>query len=324
MEERYEQIEFNAETDSEVTESAFITENAEATEVKTEGAVNAEEIYESSDKNGDAAEEKTAVAEESDEETDTVSNESNENTGAVAEENTEGVEKKADVAEGITEGSEENTEKSSEESNDGAKKKSSRRRAARDSGEQSDGSEAAIAPEKMPKTEAMRVLEAIMFANGDEVYYDQFAKIIGYTTKEAIKIVDAYAKMYDSGSMPRGIRFVKYDKCCQLTTAPDLGEYVTQMIGIRGEPQLSAAAMETLAIVAYNQPVTRAYIEQVRRVDSTRPIAVLLDRELIEEKGRLEVIGRPRLFGTTQNFLKTFGITSLDALPSLDLFAVEG
>ena len=176
----------------------------------------------------------------------------------------------------------------------------------------------------MSKTEAMRVLEAIMFANGDEVYYDQFAKIIGYTTKEATKIVDAYAKMYDSGSMPRGIRFVRYDKCCQLTTAPDLGEYVTQMIGIRGEPQLSAAAMETLAIVAYNQPVTRAYIEQVRRVDSTRPIAVLLDRELIEEKGRLEVIGRPRLFGTTQNFLKTFGITSLDALPSLDLFAVEG
>lgn len=95
------------------------------------------------------------------------------------------------------------------------------------------------------------------------------------------------------------------------------------MIGIRGEPQLSAAAMETLAIVAYNQPVTRAYIEQVRRVDSTRPIAVLLDRELIEEKGRLDVIGRPRLFGTTQNFLRTFGITSLDALPSLDLFAVE-
>ncbi len=203
------------------------------------------------------------------------------------------------------------------------KKKRIRRRAASED-EQSDGTESAIAPEKMPRSQAMRVLEAIMFANGDEVYYDQFAKIIGYTTKEAKKIVDAYAKMYDSGSMPRGIRFVKYDKCCQLTTAPDLGEYVTQMIGIRGEPQLSAAAMETLAIVAYNQPVTRAYIEQVRRVDSTRPITVLLDRELIEEKGRLEVIGRPRLFGTTQNFLKTFGITSLDALPSLDLFAVDG
>ena len=96
-----------------------------------------------------------------------------------------------------------------------------------------------------------------------------------------------------------------------------------EMIGIRGEPQLSPAAMETLAIVAYNQPVTRAYIEQVRRVASTRPITVLLDRELIEEKGRLEVIGRPRLFGTTQNFLRTFGITSLSELPSLDLFSVD-
>lgn len=178
-------------------------------------------------------------------------------------------------------------------------------------------------PEKMSSEKAMRVLEAILFANGDEVYYDQFAKIIGYTTKEAIKIVDAYAKLYDTDAFPRGVRLVKYDKCCQLSTYPELGEYVTQMIGIRGEPQLSPAAMETLAIVAYNQPVTRAYIEQVRRVDSTRPITVLLDRELIEEKGRLDVIGRPRLFGTTQNFLRTFGISSLEELPSLDLFSIE-
>ena len=183
--------------------------------------------------------------------------------------------------------------------------------------------EAEIAP-KMSQEQAMRVLEAIMFANGDEVYYDQFAKIIGYTVKEAIKVVDAYAQLYDTEAFPRGIRLVKYDKCCQLTTCPELGEYVTQMVGIRGEPQLSPAAMETLAIVAYNQPVTRAYIEQVRRVDSTRPITVLLDRELIEEKGRLEVIGRPRLFGTTQNFLRTFGITSLAELPSLDLFSIDG
>ena len=177
--------------------------------------------------------------------------------------------------------------------------------------------------ERLSNEKAMRVLEAIMFANGDEVYYDQFAKIIGYTTKEAIKVVEAYEKLYNTDYFPRGIRFVKYDKCCQLTTSPDLGEYVTQMIGIRGEPQLSPAALETLAIVAYNQPVTRAYIEQVRRVDSTRPITVLLDRELIEERGRLDVIGRPRLFGTTQNFLKTFGISSLDELPSLDLFNID-
>ncbi len=177
--------------------------------------------------------------------------------------------------------------------------------------------------EKMSQEKAMRVLEAILFANGDEVYYDQFAKIIGYTTKEAIKVVDAYSRLYDTEAFPRGVRLVKYDKCCQLSTYPELGEYVTQMIGIRGEPQLSPAAMETLAIVAYNQPVTRAYIEQVRRVDSTRPITVLLDRELIEEKGRLDVIGRPRLFGTTQNFLRTFGISSLDELPSLDLFSVD-
>ncbi len=179
------------------------------------------------------------------------------------------------------------------------------------------------AAEKISQEKAMRILEAIMFANGDEVYFDQFAKIIGYPLKEAVKIVDAYEKLYSADHFPRGIRFVRYDKCCQLTTCPELGDYVTQMIGIRGEPQLSAAAMETLAIIAYNQPVTRAYVEQVRRVDSTRPITVLLDRELIEERGRLDVIGRPRLFGTTQNFLRTFGISSLAELPSLDLFNID-
>ncbi len=190
--------------------------------------------------------------------------------------------------------------------------------------ENSETDENAEPPEIISNEKAMQILEAILFANGDEVYYDQFAKIIGYSVKEAIKIVDAYAKLYDTEAFPRGIKLIKYEKCCQLATKTELGEYVTKMIGIKGEPQLSPAAMETLAIIAYNQPVTRAYIEQVRRVDSTRPITVLLDRELIEEKGRLDVIGRPRLFGTTQNFLKTFGITSLSELPSLDLFSVEG
>lgn len=177
--------------------------------------------------------------------------------------------------------------------------------------------------ERLSTEKAMQVLEAILFANGDEVYYEQYAKIIGYSVKEAKEIVETYAKLYDNGAFPRGIRLTCYEKCCQLSTCPELGEYVTKMIGIRGEPQLSNAAMETLAIIAYNQPVTRAYVEQVRRVDSTRPITVLLDRELIEEVGRLEVIGRPRLFGVTQNFFRTFGISSLDELPALELFGID-
>ncbi len=176
---------------------------------------------------------------------------------------------------------------------------------------------------KLDDKTAMRVLEAILFANGDEVYYDQFAKIAGLTNKEAVKIAEELEKIYNAELYPRGIRLVRYDKCCQLTTCPDLGEYVTKMVGIRGEPQLSAAALETLAIIAYNQPVTRAYVEQVRGVDCTRPITTLLDRELIEERGRLDVIGRPRLFGTTQTFLRTFGIGSLSELPTLELFKSE-
>lgn len=315
MKEKYENGELKAESFGSEEENDSVSDGekdangevtvAENTETDSE-AVGAEP-FEGSEINGNA---ETVGAEET-------NDENAESADFSESERSEKAAESTDKAEG-GDGTE-----STENGESTEKKKRTRRRAASED-EQSDGTESAIAPEKMPRSQAMRVLEAIMFANGDEVYYDQFAKIIGYTTKEAKKIVDAYAKMYDSGSMPRGIRLVKYDKCCQLTTDPDLGEYVTQMIGIRGEPQLSAAAMETLAIVAYNQPVTRAYIEQVRRVDSTRPITVLLDRELIEEKGRLEVIGRPRLFGTTQNFLKTFGITSLDALPSLDLFAVDG
>ncbi len=177
--------------------------------------------------------------------------------------------------------------------------------------------------EKLDDKKAMRVLEAILFANGDEVYYDQFAKIAGLTVKEATRIAEELEKVYDAEFYPRGIRLVRYDKCCQLSTCPDLGEYVTKMVGIRGEPQLSAAALETLAIIAYNQPITRAYVEQVRGVDCTRPITSLLDRELIEERGRLDVIGRPRLFGTTQTFLRTFGISSLSDLPTLELFKSE-
>ncbi len=177
--------------------------------------------------------------------------------------------------------------------------------------------------EKLDDEKAMRVLEAILFANGDEVYYDQFARIAGLSIKEAARIAEELERVYNAELYPRGIRLVRYDKCCQLTTCPDLGEYVTKMVGIRGEPQLSSAALETLAIIAYNQPVTRAYVEQVRGVDCTRPITSLLDRELIEERGRLDVIGRPRLFGTTQNFLRTFGIGSLAELPTLELFKAE-
>ncbi len=190
--------------------------------------------------------------------------------------------------------------------------------------EEVESSEATDAPvEKLDDEKAMRVLEAILFANGDEVYYDQFAKIAGLSNKEAARIAEELEKVYNAELYPRGIRMVRYDKCCQLTTCPDLGEYVTKMVGIRGEPQLSPAALECLAIIAYNQPVTRVYVEQVRGVDCTRPITTLLDRELIEERGRLDVIGRPRLFGTTQTFLRTFGINSLADLPTLELFKTE-
>ena len=167
-------------------------------------------------------------------------------------------------------------------------------------------------------------IEAILFAAGHPVTYEQLARTFELRVSQVKRMVEAYAQRYNAPSdIPRGVILLTYENECQLCTKHAYISEIRSALGIKKSGTLSTSSIETIAIIAYNQPVTRAYIEQVRRVDSTRPITVLLDRELIEEKGRLEVIGRPRLFGTTQNFLRTFGITSLDQLPSLDLFNID-
>ena len=174
----------------------------------------------------------------------------------------------------------------------------------------------------MNVNEMQAAAEAMLFACGEPLEIDRIAQILEIDTENAESLVLNIAAKYDDTNS--GIMVVKMDKKYQLCTRKEYAEQVRDILDLKRNAPLSQAAFEVLAVVAYNQPITKAYIEQVRRVDSTRPITVLLDRELIEEKGRLEVIGRPRLFGTTQKFLKTFGISSLSDLPSLDLFNVEG
>ncbi len=169
----------------------------------------------------------------------------------------------------------------------------------------------------MTKEEAKRILEAVLFAAGYPVTFEKLGAVLGISAKEAESIVREYAAEYDASGLPRGIQLLILGKACQLVTKEVFAPYVKEALGVKDGGNLSKASLETLAVVAYNQPVTRAYIEQVRGVDSSYSVGVLTERELIEEKGRMDVPGRPRLYGTTETFLRVFGLSDLSELPPL-------
>ena len=131
------------------------------------------------------------------------------------------------------------------------------------------------------------------------------------------KIVKEYSDEYNKTELARGVQLLVLGKACQLVTNEVFSEYVKEALGVKEGGNLSRSSLETIAIIAYNQPVTRMYVEQVRGVDSTYSIGILLDRGLIKEVGRLDVPGRPHLYGTTEAFLRVFGLSSLDDLPPL-------
>jgi segregation and condensation protein B len=168
-------------------------------------------------------------------------------------------------------------------------------------------------------------IEAILFAAGYPVSYDKLAEVLELTPGAVKKIVQAQAQCYHDEAT-HGIELLAYDTACQLCTKAEHEEIIKKALGIKkGAGTLSNSSLEVLAIIAYHQPVTRAYIEQIRGVDSSYHVGSLTDKGLIEPKGRLDVPGKPILFGTTKDFLRAFGIASLSELPSLDLFAsVEG
>ena len=117
----------------------------------------------------------------------------------------------------------------------------------------------------------------------------------------------------------RGMRIIRLEDAYQMVSAQELSDVITRALETRKPPKLSASALETLTVIAYYQPTTKAFVEQIRGVDSSYTISALLNKKLIEEQGRLSVPGRPILYGTTPDFLRTFGISSLDELPEVDL-----
>lgn len=166
-------------------------------------------------------------------------------------------------------------------------------------------------------------IEAILFAAGDSIPIDRLSLILGTPEDEVSLIARELAEKYEREG--RGMRVLRLDDRLQMCSAPEYAPYITRALEQRKPPMLSQPALETLAVVAYFQPVTRAYIDQVRGVDSSYTVGVLAERGLIEVCGKLDVPGRPSLFSTTDVFLRTMGIEKLSELPPLpDMSSTEG
>ena len=174
----------------------------------------------------------------------------------------------------------------------------------------------------MELKELESALESVLFAAGEPVAVERLCLGLdvdrGTIDAVAQRLMDQYS--YER----RGLRLVKLDTSYQLCSAPEYAAYVRKTLESRKPAKLSQPALEVLAIIAYYQPVTRAYVDQVRGVDSSYTVGLLLERELIQECGRLAVPGRPILYQTTKNFLRSFGLTSLEELPELPDSSKEG
>lgn len=175
----------------------------------------------------------------------------------------------------------------------------------------------------MDMTELKSAVEAILFAAGEPVPAARISLILGVDEDEVYAAAKSLADEYSFNQ--RGIRLLKLGDKLQLCSSPEHAMIISKVLEQRKPPMLSQPALETLAVVAYFQPVTRAYIDQVRGVDSSYTVGVLLDRGLIEKCGKLEVPGRPSLLRTTDVFLRTMGISELEELPELpDISSNDG
>lgn len=164
--------------------------------------------------------------------------------------------------------------------------------------------------------ELKAIVEGLLFASGDEgITMKQICGILDITKPAAEHIIDELK--YDYEHMSRGLMIMQSHEVLHLTTKPEHSNYFKKLLEMPQTSRMSQAALETLAIIAYRQPITRTEIEEIRGVKSDRPVQTLLSRMLIEEMGRKDSVGRPVLFGTSKDFLTYFGLNSLEELPPL-------
>ena len=163
-----------------------------------------------------------------------------------------------------------------------------------------------------------RAVEAILFAAGYPVKYEKLSEVMGLPQRDLRNLIEAMSRQYGN----RGIQLLLFPDACQLATKEVFAPYIREALGIKRGGNLSASSLEVLAVVAYNQPVTRAYVDAVRGVDSAYAVSSLLDKGLIEAVGRLDAPGRPMLYSTTEKFLRVFGLRSILDLPETEALNV--
>jgi segregation and condensation protein B len=168
----------------------------------------------------------------------------------------------------------------------------------------------------MEQIEIQRIVEAILFAAGERIEISRLTAVLEVDQEEIVTAVDALADEFAFNR--RGVRILKLENGYQMVSSGEMADYVTKALETRKPPRLSASQLETLTIVAYYQPATKAMVEQIRGVDSSYSVGALLNKKLIEEAGRLNVPGRPILYKTTPDFLRTFGLRSLEELPAIE------
>ncbi|MCR4798283.1 MAG: SMC-Scp complex subunit ScpB [Lachnospiraceae bacterium] len=173
----------------------------------------------------------------------------------------------------------------------------------------------------MDRNEMQKIIEGILFTMGDSVDPEKIAAALETEQEEVISVLDELALKYENEN--RGIRLTKLEGAYQMCTSPDIYEY---LIRIAKQPKkyfLTDTLLETLSIIAYKQPVTKTEIEKIRGVSCDHAVSRLVEFNLVEEVGRMDAPGRPMLFGTTEQFLRSFGVTSLEELPTLNPVQVE-
>ncbi len=173
----------------------------------------------------------------------------------------------------------------------------------------------------MELKEVESAIEGILFAAGEPVGVERICMTLEVDRETVDVVCQRLADQYSYER--RGIRLVRLDNCYQLCSAPEYADYIRKAFESRKPARLSQPALEVLSIIAYYQPTTKAYVDQVRGVDSSYTVGLLAERELIEECGRMAVPGRPILYRTTQNFLRSFGLSSLEELPDLPNSSAE-
>lgn len=169
----------------------------------------------------------------------------------------------------------------------------------------------------MEKETIFGILESILFALGNPVELDKLSEVLELEEPELLSLVNEFIETFNRES--RGMKVIRMNRSIQMVSRSEHHPYVAKMLETKAHKGLTQSSLEALSVIAYNQPVTKAMVDAVRGVDSYNSIVRLLERELIEQRGRMDAPGRPMLYGTTNEFLRVFGLESLDELPKLEL-----